>query len=82
MVNQDIKSSIVHILAEISGVSVEKFKDPDSPLTSLGFDSLKIVKVVLILEKQFDIEFDQSQLNSENFRSVGTLTNLIADFQS
>ncbi|ELS05480.1 acyl carrier protein [Xenococcus sp. PCC 7305] len=44
----------------------------------LGFDSIAIVEFISAIEKHFDIEFDDSELDPENFKSLQVLADLIA----
>lgn len=44
----------------------------------LGFDSIATVELVSLVEKHFDIEFSDSELNPESFSSL----NVLADFIS
>ena len=44
----------------------------------LGFDSIAIVEFISAIEKQFDIEFDDSELDPQNFQSLQVLADLIS----
>lgn len=45
----------------------------DDSLVSLGFDSLRIVELIVYLEDEFDITFNDSDLVSTNFTTVNDL---------
>lgn len=44
----------------------------------LGFDSIAIVEFISAIEKHFDIEFDDSELDPQYFQSLQVLADLIA----
>ena len=44
----------------------------------LGFDSIAIVEFISAIEKHFDIEFDDSELDPQYFSSLQILAELIA----
>ncbi len=44
----------------------------------LGFDSIAIVEFISAIEKHFDIEFDDSELDPENFKSLQVLAEVIS----
>ncbi len=50
-----IFSKVAEIISTTANCPVEKIK-PDSPLASLGLDSLKAITVLYDLEEEYDIE--------------------------
>ncbi len=44
----------------------------------LGFDSIAIVEFISAIEKHFDIEFDDSELDPQYFSSLQVLADLIS----
>ncbi|MDE2600352.1 MAG: acyl carrier protein [Rhodocyclaceae bacterium] len=40
-------------------------------------DSIGLIKFILNLEREFDIEFSEDEVGSEGFRVVGSLSSLI-----
>lgn len=52
---------------------------PETPLIGkgLGLDSVGIFKLVVDLEEEFDIVFDESDMSIEIFESVGSLVDYI-----
>lgn len=46
-------------------------------ITDLGLDSIGVLQVVLGIEKEFTITIDNSELDSEVFKRMGNLVNLI-----
>lgn len=53
----------------------------DTPLIGkgLGMDSVGILELVVGLEEEFNIFFDESQLSIELFANIGSLTNYISE---
>ncbi len=43
----------------------------------LGLDSVGLLELVVGLEQEFDIMFDDSEMNLELFENIGSLTNYI-----
>lgn len=43
----------------------------------LGLDSVGVLELVVGLEQEFDIMFDDSEMNIELFENIGSLTNYI-----
>jgi len=46
-------------------------------LFSLGLDSVQGIKLLVVIEEQFDIEFYDDEYSLENFKSIGSIINLI-----
>ena len=47
----------------------------------MGFDSLKRVELIVALEEEFGMEFDQSDLETEQLERVGDLVDLLSRYQ-
>lgn len=54
----------------------------DTYLENLGLDSLNIVNVILALEAEFGIAFDEEELDLEPLESVGTLVAFVMENQA
>ncbi|OEU39246.1 hypothetical protein AJ89_09935 [Lactococcus cremoris subsp. cremoris IBB477] len=64
------------IIAKVSPLSASEIKDDDK-LSSIGVDSLSIVEIIVGLEEKFNIEFDDSELNSEQLSSIPEILKLV-----
>lgn len=42
------------------------------------FDSMSVVTVVMLLEEEFDIEFEDDDITADSFATLGDLVNLVA----
>ena len=41
------------------------------------FDSMTVVTVILLLEEEYDIEFDDDEITADSFATLGDLVKLI-----
>lgn len=53
---------------------------PETSLEELGFDSLMLLELVVALEEEFHITFDDSDLISRNFETVATIEKIIEKY--
>ncbi|WP_461216660.1 phosphopantetheine-binding protein [Lactococcus cremoris] len=72
----EILKPIKEIIAKVSPLSASEIKDDDK-LSSIGVDSLSIVEIIVGLEEKFNIEFDDSELNSEQLSSIPEILKLV-----
>lgn len=54
--NEEIVSKVKDLICESLGVSEEEISPDSSFIDDLGADSLDIVELVMLIEKEFDIE--------------------------
>jgi acyl carrier protein len=72
-------SEIRHAIEYALGRSSSKLEDPDFPLVESGFvSSLDLITISVALEKQFEIDIPDSAIAPEQFRSLRTLSQLVA----
>ncbi len=77
----ELVTELKNIIAEDLDVNltVEEIKDNVSLFEEgLGFDSIAIVEFISAIEKHFDIEFDDSELDPENFKNLQVLAGVIS----
>ncbi|MET1256193.1 acyl carrier protein [Aliikangiella maris] len=75
-------AQINQVLADILSINTDSFSDETSLLGSLPeLDSMAVMMLILALENQFQIVFDNDEVEAENFESVGKLLKLINDKQ-
>lgn len=76
----DILEKVVQIfekeLEEQLNCTISNIKEEDN-LVDYGMDSLNIIKVILAIEEEYNIEFEEEELNFENFTSFLSIKNLI-----
>ena len=51
-------------------------------IEDLGMDSLALMNLVLDIEDEFDISFDDGDLSFENFNRIGDLRDIIEKLES
>ena len=54
----------------------------EEDLTNLGLDSIDAINLILEIENSFDIEFPDTFLNQDTFRSASSLGNAISTIQN
>jgi len=75
MIEQTI-SRVQTIIADQLDVNISQAEiDPDLNLfeEGLGLDSIAIVELVTLVEENFDLKFDEDDLDMEAFQNVRTL---------
>lgn len=50
----------------------------DTIMTDLDFNSIEFIELIIILEEEFNCEFDDSLLSSKNFFSLNVLVDYIS----
>lgn len=71
----DVYKTIHDYLMENSGVTVSGEIDPDENLLDSGIlDSLGIAEVTEFVEKTFDIEIDEDEITSQNYKTLNALS--------
>ena len=76
--NTDVQGrtvALVKAILEQNSIVVEF--DPDSRLAEIGLTSMDMVNLMLGVEAEFDFTIPQSEITPENFKSVGTLQQMI-----
>ncbi len=53
--------------------------DPNTELSILGLDSLMMLRLLNFLEKTYKMKIHDEQIDSENFKSISSIKNLIAN---
>ena len=72
------KESIRQIIAGSAKLKVDiSTLGDDSNLYDAGLTSLNTVNLMLAIEDQFDIEFDDDSLNRETFKTVNSLARVV-----
>jgi acyl carrier protein len=61
----------------ISARSITRPVSSDDSLAKAGLTSLDTVRLVLLVEDEFNIEIPTSELTIENFRSISTISLLV-----
>lgn len=72
-----MEKKVISIISNILGVETEKIS-LDSDLNELGMNSLQFVKLVVELEIEFDMEFDDDDLVSTKLNTASKMINAIS----
>jgi len=73
---------------KIKGIIVSRLKDEekirtleyDTPLLSLGIDSILALSILVEIEEEFDIEIDDSELNMDKIRNISSFAEMIDNY--
>ncbi|MEK3864599.1 phosphopantetheine-binding protein [Paenibacillus sp. FSL H7-0716] len=71
-----IRKVINEYIAEDLAVDVADIDNGDD-LTFIGMDSLNLTHLIVGLEKEFNIEFDDEYLEMNNFKTIKSIYNII-----
>lgn len=72
------ESRIYKILAAISGM--DDITPEQGLVTDIGLNSLRMVEVVIAIEDEFDILFQQSDMNFYKLKNVRDLISLVESY--
>lgn len=74
-----ISKKIVELISEISKkkVSPSKITDSKNLLADLGLDSIAILRIIMDIEKSFEIKIASSDLNIQLFSDFGKLASFV-----
>ena len=76
--NSDIEKRIRCIISNHIDISVPIDNvGPDDDLTDIGLNSISYIKLVVLLEKEFDFEFNDNELNVEKYKTISSVVNAI-----
>lgn len=71
-----VLSMIIELLDENDAYAYEEIT-PESLLETVGLTSITFIKLVVELETKYEIEFDDSDLNSEHFKTVDDIVKYV-----
>ena len=77
---EDVKAKIKEIIAVDLDVNIRIGDiDDDSSLydDGLGLDSIAIINFIVLIEKKFEINFDESEISHHLFGSINKLTEFV-----
>lgn len=72
---EQIKNKIVEVLKELDLTAPN---EDHITLTELGVNSFDTVRIITILEEEFDIEFDIDEMDISNFKTIENIIDSIA----
>lgn len=76
-VKEKIKEIIVSRLKDEEKIRTLEY---DTPLLSLGIDSILALSVLVEIEEEFNIEIDDSDLNMDKIRNISSFAELVTNY--
>lgn len=76
----NIQELSYEILSELSGIDVSNISETDTLIENLGLDSLALVELLLETEEQFEIVFEESDMNPYDLKNVADYIALIMKY--
>ena len=74
-----LRDRLIGLLSQLLGAAA-RLPEPfplDLQLSDLGLSSLKMVNLMLAIEREFDIAIPQGEITPENFHSLGAMAALL-----
>ena len=69
--HDNLELTIKNVMAEVFKVSADEIKEDTSPHTIVNWDSMKHIDLILSLEEEFGIAFDNAEIPTLlNFRLI------------
>lgn len=75
MERSDLQSAVLEVLVRV--LKVPRDIAPSASLTDHGLTSLRSVSLVVAIEDEFDITFEDQRLDLGNFTSVDRIVDLV-----
>lgn len=76
----NIQELSYEILSELSGIDPSNISETDTLIENLGLDSLSLVELLLETEEQFEIVFEESDMNPYDLKNVADYIALIMKY--
>ncbi|MEK4077363.1 acyl carrier protein [Paenibacillus sp. FSL M7-0656] len=73
----NLKDTITKMIAQCLQVTNIKVIDVQDNLNDLGICSIKVIRLIVLLEEHFDITFNDEELLVENFNTLSNILNII-----
>ncbi len=77
MNQEDIKGIIINILEESSSIDKEEILKVCNLISDEIIDSLGMIELISVLEKEFNIVFSEDDLILDNFETIDKIEDLI-----
>lgn len=75
---EQISSKAIEVITKFS--VVKSNINSDDLLLNIGVDSLCLVELVIALEDEFNIQFDEAELEPSKLNTVGDIINLVKKY--
>lgn len=78
-IEEKIKQLIISRLKDEEKI---KSLNADTPLLTLGIDSILALSILVEIEEKFDIEIDDSDLNMDRIKTINAFANMVRGYLS
>lgn len=77
----EIKEKIAAQIASVLRIDIEQVKNisEDENLNRIGIDSINFIEIIISLEDEYNIAFEDEELLLENLNTVNKLYKIISD---
>ncbi len=75
--SQDIETTVLTVITRLSTVGTPV--DLDTPLSSMGINSVKIMQIITQLELALDFELEEEHLSMAHFQTGNHMVRLLSD---
>lgn len=69
----DLREKLETIICNAMDITSRKINDRERLIEDIGIDSIRIVKIIVGIENEFEFEFDDEYLNYEKIYTFGLL---------
>ena len=80
--NTAIESKIIQVLTEVFGEDQLQGELSEVNLLRLGLDSIRMIKLVSLLESELDIEIADEAITPANFKTISAIESTVNKFMS
>ena len=78
---QQIESDLIRQTASVLGMNEQNIS-PQTELSSLGLDSIRLIEVLIFIEQQYGIKMMEAGLDSESLKNIVSLAARVAELKS
>lgn len=76
----EIKERIIRIITKVTNTNEESLLQMSSTkFDELGINSIEIIKLLVYVENEFDIEFSDDFLGTTNFQTIDELVDIVVE---
>lgn len=72
-----MREDIIRIIKETLGIDKDREITGKTDISSLGINSLNFLRIIVEFEENFDVEFDDNELNFDYFSTIDSIIALI-----
>lgn len=73
---KEIENALTDQIATVLGLAEEEVK-PQTPLESIGIDSIRLIEILIFIEKKYGIRLMDAGLDRESFRNASSLAGAV-----